>query len=62
MRRSWTTQSHLFPDSLDALGFELRDDGFHVLLAKDLPERLRGGLARVVDGLLGRARRAPAAT
>ena len=50
------TESHLFPDTLDALGFELRDDGFHVVLAKDLPERLRGGLARVVDGLLGRAR------
>jgi alkylresorcinol/alkylpyrone synthase len=48
------TTSHLFPDTLDALGFELRDDGFHVLLAKDLPERLRGGLARVVDGLLSR--------
>jgi alkylresorcinol/alkylpyrone synthase len=48
-------ESHLFPDTLDDLGFELRDDGFHVLLAKELPERLRGGLARVVEGLLGRA-------
>jgi alkylresorcinol/alkylpyrone synthase len=47
-------QSHLFPDTLDHLGFELRDDGFHVLLAKDLPERLRAGLCRVVDGLLER--------
>jgi alkylresorcinol/alkylpyrone synthase len=49
------TESHLFPDTLDDLGFELRDDGFHVLLAKELPERLRDGLARVVDGLLARA-------
>jgi alkylresorcinol/alkylpyrone synthase len=48
-------ESHLFRDSLDALGFELRDDGFHVLLAKDLPERLRGGLCRVVDRVLERA-------
>ncbi len=47
-------ESHLFPDTLDALGFELRDDGFHVLLSKDLPDRLRAGLARVVDGLLGK--------
>lgn len=45
-------RSHLFPDSLQALGFDLRDDGFHVLLAKDLPERLRADLARVVDLLL----------
>jgi alkylresorcinol/alkylpyrone synthase len=48
-------ESHLFPDSLDAIGFELRDDGFHVLLAKDIPDRLRGGLARVVDAVLRRA-------
>jgi alkylresorcinol/alkylpyrone synthase len=48
-------ECHLFPDTLDALGFELRDDGFHVLLAKDLPDRLRAGLARVVDQLLWKA-------
>jgi alkylresorcinol/alkylpyrone synthase len=48
-------ESHLFPDSLDAIGFELRDDGFHVLLAKDIPDRLRGGLLRVVDSVLRRA-------
>ncbi len=49
-------ESHLFRDSLDAIGYELRDDGFHVLLAKDIPERLRGSLVRVVDVMLGRAR------
>jgi alkylresorcinol/alkylpyrone synthase len=49
------TRSHLFPDSLEALGFELRDDGFHVLLAKDLPERLRRDLAGVVDAMLAGA-------
>jgi alkylresorcinol/alkylpyrone synthase len=49
------TRSHLFPDSLEALGFELRDDGFHVLLAKDLPERLRRDLAGVVDDMLAGA-------
>ena len=37
------TESHLFPDTLDALGFELRDDGFHVLLSKDVPEQLHAG-------------------
>jgi alkylresorcinol/alkylpyrone synthase len=48
-------ESHLFGDSLEALGFELRDDGFHVLLSKDLPERLRGSLCLVVDRVLDRA-------
>ena len=58
--RILTTRSHLFPDSLEALGFELRDDGFHVLLAKDLPERLGGELAGVVDGMLAEVGPAPA--
>jgi alkylresorcinol/alkylpyrone synthase len=48
-------RSHLFPDSLAALGFDLHDDGFHVLLAKDLPERLHKDLAGVVDDLLARS-------
>lgn len=46
------TRSHLFPDSLEALGFDLRDDGFHVLLAKDLPERLQRDLAGIVNEVL----------
>ena len=39
-------QSHLFPDSLDALGFDLRDDGFHVVLAKTSPSGCAGVWAR----------------
>jgi alkylresorcinol/alkylpyrone synthase len=50
--RMLTTRSHLFPDSLDDLGFELRDDGFHVLLAKDLPAKLGAELSGVVDQML----------
>jgi alkylresorcinol/alkylpyrone synthase len=46
------TRSHLFPDSLEALGFDLRDDGFHVLLAKDLPERLGAELGGIVGAML----------
>ena len=34
-------QSHLFPDSLDAMGFELRDRGFHIVLSKEVPELVR---------------------
>ncbi len=47
-------QSHLFPNTLDTLGFDLRDDGFHVVLAKELPALLRAQLADVVDGFLAR--------
>jgi alkylresorcinol/alkylpyrone synthase len=50
--RVLATRSHLFPHTLGSLGFDLREDGFHVVLAKDLPERLRGDLANVVDRLL----------
>jgi alkylresorcinol/alkylpyrone synthase len=46
------TRSHLFPHSEQALGFDLRDDGFHVLLAKELPAVLRGEVARIVDEML----------
>lgn len=46
------TRSHLFPNSLDALGFDLRTDGFHVVLARELPGIVRGGIARLVSELL----------
>ncbi len=48
-------ETHLHPSSLDVLGFELHDDGLHVVLGKELPELLRASLAPVVDRLLGRA-------
>lgn len=54
------TRSQLVPGSLDALGFELRDDGFHVLLGRQLPALVRGAIGPAVDGLLegtGLARR-----
>jgi alkylresorcinol/alkylpyrone synthase len=46
------TRSHLFPRSLDALGFDLRDDGFHIVLAKELPAMMRRELRVLVDALL----------
>jgi alkylresorcinol/alkylpyrone synthase len=48
-------ETHLFPNSLDLLGFDLRDDGLHVVLAKELPETLRATFGAVVDRLLDRA-------
>jgi len=40
-------QSHLFPDTYDAMGFDLRDSGFHIVLSKSVPSLIRehiGGL------------------
>jgi alkylresorcinol/alkylpyrone synthase len=48
------TRSHIFPNSTYALGFELRDDGFHSVLSKDIPVLLKSGIARVVGELAAR--------
>jgi alkylresorcinol/alkylpyrone synthase len=48
-------ETHLHPGSLDVLGFELHDDGLHVVLGKELPDILRANLSPIVDRLLGRA-------
>jgi alkylresorcinol/alkylpyrone synthase len=50
------SETHLFPDTLNLLGFDLHDDGLHVVLAKELPDTLRGVFGAVVDRLLTRAR------
>jgi len=47
-------QSHLFPDSLDAMGFELRDRGLHIVLSKDVPELIRDRIGGLVDDFLAR--------
>ncbi len=49
------TESHLFPDSLGAMGFDLRTSGFHIVLSRDVPELVRRGIRPVVDGFLARA-------
>ncbi len=35
--RIMASESFLFPNSLDAMGFDLRDSGFHIVLSKDVP-------------------------
>ncbi len=32
------SQSYLFPSSIDAMGFELQDNGFHIVLSKEVPQ------------------------
>jgi alkylresorcinol/alkylpyrone synthase len=49
------TRSWIFPRSIDALGFDLREDGFHVVLGRELPTMLKSELGGIVDGLLGPA-------
>ena len=48
------TESALIPDSLDAMGFDLTETGFHMVLSKDIPDILRRDIRRLVDGFLAR--------
>jgi alkylresorcinol/alkylpyrone synthase len=48
------SETFTFPDSLGAMGFDLRDSGFHILLAKDVPEMIGGRIAGLVQGFLDR--------
>jgi alkylresorcinol/alkylpyrone synthase len=47
--------THTFPHSLDAMGFDLRDTGFHIALSKDVPQLVRDEIRAVVDGFLCRS-------
>jgi alkylresorcinol/alkylpyrone synthase len=48
------SETYTFPDSLGAMGFDLRDSGFHILLAKDVPEMVGAKINELVDGFLER--------
>ncbi len=48
------SESYLFPDSLDAMGFDLRDSGFHIILSKEVPQMIRERIGGLVDGFLAR--------
>jgi alkylresorcinol/alkylpyrone synthase len=48
------SETYTFPDSLGAMGFDLRDSGFHILLAKDVPEMIGARIEGLVDGFLER--------
>lgn len=47
--RILTSETYTFPDSLDAMGFDLRDSGFHILLSKDVPEMIGAKIRSLVD-------------
>ena len=45
------TLSHIWPRSTYALGFDLKDDGFHTVLSKDVPELLKSKVVELVTRL-----------
>ncbi len=48
------SETYTFPDSLGAMGFDLKDSGFHILLAKDVPEMIGGKIGGLVREFLER--------
>ena len=52
--RILVTETYTFPDSLGAMGFDLKDSGFHILLSKDVPEMIGAQIRELVDGFLTR--------
>jgi len=46
---------HTWPNSLDIMGWQIRDNGFGVLFSRDIPELVRTALADALDGFLASA-------
>jgi alkylresorcinol/alkylpyrone synthase len=46
------SETYTFPQSLDAMGFDLRDTGFHIVLSRDVPDLVRGRIKGLVDDFL----------
>ena len=47
--------TYTFPQSLDAMGFVLRDTGFHIVLSKDVPQMIRDQIKELIDAFLCRS-------
>jgi len=48
-------ETYTFPQSLDAMGFDLRDTGFHIVLSKDVPQMIRQKIRELTDQFLCRS-------
>ncbi len=48
-------ETYTFPQSLDAMGFDLRDSGFHIVLSKDVPQMIKEKIRALVDDFLQRS-------
>ena len=53
-------ESYLFPDSIDAMGFDLKETGLHIVLSRDVPDMIRGRIRDLVGCFLERHRLAVA--
>lgn len=49
------TESYLFPESLDAMGFDLKETGLHIVLSKDVPQMIREKIKGLVTNFLKRS-------
>lgn len=47
-------ESMLFPDTLGAMGYEMQNEGLHIVLSKDVPNLVRGGIREPIETLLSR--------
>ncbi|MGH2460916.1 MAG: type III polyketide synthase [Chloroflexota bacterium] len=45
-------RTHLFPDTLDYMGFVLKDSGFHLIMSPQVPEMVRRSYLPVVEEFL----------
>ncbi|HVB33579.1 MAG TPA: 3-oxoacyl-[acyl-carrier-protein] synthase III C-terminal domain-containing protein [Patescibacteria group bacterium] len=52
--RMMGAETYLFPNSLDAMGFDLRETGFHIILAREVPDLIRSHVKQLVGEFLGR--------
>lgn len=52
-------ESYLFPDSIDAMGFVLKETGLHIVLSRDVPDMIRGRIRDLVRCFLERRGLAP---
>ena len=48
------SQSYLFPASIDAMGFDLKDTGFHIVLSREVPDLIRENIGGLLEGFLSR--------
>ena len=48
------SRSYTFPSSLDAMGFDLKDGGFHIVLSKEVPQLIRDRIRSLFDELCAR--------
>lgn len=52
--RILASECFLFPNSLSAMGFDLRDSGLHIILSKDVPDLIRERVKGIAEGFLAR--------